>query len=151
MSCSFAVLHSIHDNSNLKHAAPVLVSNDTTPASDHENRKLDSFSEKDSYGIKVLYNPEPAALDIVFIHGLTGSAYSTWLSEDSSTHWPRDLIKQDMGNARIMTFGYDVDIVKFWGQAAQDGISGYAKDLLGKLARKRQHDVNASSLDQFPL
>lgn len=151
MSCSFTVLHSIRDDSNLKHAAPVLVSNDATSASDHENRKLDSFSEKDSYGIKVMYNPTPAALDIVFIHGLTGSAYSTWLSEDSSTHWPRDLIKQDMGNARIMTFGYDVDIVNFWGQAAQDGISGYAKDLLGKLARKRQHDVNASSPDQFPL
>ncbi|KAL1597940.1 hypothetical protein SLS60_008428 [Paraconiothyrium brasiliense] len=40
-----------------------------------------------------------------------------------------------------MTFGYDADIVNFWGQAAQDGISGYAKDLLGKLSRKRQQDT----------
>jgi len=127
----------------MKDANPIPRSNDATPE-EHVSMVLDSFSEKDNYGVKILHNPDPAALDIVFVHGLTGSAYSTWFCEDSSTHWPRDLIKKDMGNARILTFGYDADIVNFWGQAAQDGISGYAKDLLGKLSRKSQHDVKAS-------
>lgn len=105
----------------------------------------DIIRESDNYGIKILVNPPSTVLDIVFIHGLTGSAYSTWLHEGSSTHWPRDLIKHDMNAARVMTFGYDADIVRFWGQAAQDGISGYANDLLGKLARKRKTAVSFQS------
>lgn len=99
---------------------------------------VDSIAENDSLGIKILYNPPYANLDVVFVHGLTGSAYSTWLHEGSGTHWPRDLIKDDIKDARVMTFGYDADVVRFWHQTAQDGISGYANDLLGKLARKRQ-------------
>jgi len=105
----------------------------------------ESIEETDSYGIKILYNPSSAIVDIVFVHGLTGSAYSTWFDENSSKHWPRDLIKDDISDARVMTFGYDADVVRFWGQAAQDGISGYANDLLGKLARKRQRVVRVFS------
>ncbi|KAJ4352526.1 uncharacterized protein N0V89_007875 [Didymosphaeria variabile] len=113
--------------------------NDALPPADDG---VGSFSKEDSLGLKVLYNPASAALDFIFVHGLTGSAYSTWLYEDTNTHWPRDLIMKDIGNARILAFGYDANIVNFWDQAAQDGISGYAKDLLGKLWRKRQHDPN---------
>lgn len=105
---------------------------------------LDGLSKTDSYGVKVLFDPPSPAIDVVFIHGLTGSAYSTWLHRDSGTHWPRDLLKSDLSHARIMTFGYDADIARFWGQAAQDGISGYANDLLGKLARKRVSSVSGS-------
>jgi hypothetical protein len=112
----------------------------------HESSAIDIIGEKDSYGIKVLYSPPSAVLDIVFVHGLTGSAYSTWLHKGSGKHWPRDLIKNDIEDARVMTFGYDADVARFWGQAAQDGISGYANDLLGKLARKRKSVVRKSSL-----
>ena len=106
-----------------------------------ENTGVDSINENDSYGIKILYSPSPAVLDIVFIHGLTGNAYSTWLHKSTNIHWPKDLIKDDMAKARVMTFGYDADVARFWGQVAQDGISGYARDLLGKLARKRPNLV----------
>jgi hypothetical protein len=103
--------------------------------------EIDSIDKNDSYGIKVLYSPSQAAVDIVFIHGLTGNAYSTWLHKDTKIHWPRDLIKEDITDARVMTYGYDVDVALSWGQVAQDGISGYARDLLGQLTRKRRSVV----------
>ena len=99
---------------------------------------VDHIGKKDDYGIKVLYGLASADIDIVFIHGLTGSAYTTWLHEESGVHWPRDLLKNDLKGARIMTFGYDVDVVNIWKHAAQDGISGYANDLLGSLAGRRE-------------
>lgn len=49
---------------------------------------LDDLSKADSYGVKVLFELPSPAIDVVFIHGLTGSAYSTWLYRDSGTHWP---------------------------------------------------------------
>jgi hypothetical protein len=112
---------------------------------------LGTLSETDNYGVKVLFNPSSPVIDVVFIHGLTGSAYSTWLHKDSGVHWPRDLMKSDLSHARIMTFGYDGDIARFWGQAAQDGISGYANDLLGKLARKRLSAVGRTNVSQLLL
>jgi hypothetical protein len=99
---------------------------------------IDDLREEDCYGIKVLHSPPSAVIDIVFIHGLRGNSYTTWLHRKSKVHWPRDLLKNDMRNARIMTFGYDADVVHFWDHAAQDSISGYANDLLGDLAGHRQ-------------
>lgn len=121
-----------------------LPSDDPGLTASPENSSIDRIGEKDSYGIKVLHSPPSAVLDVVFVHGLTGSAYSTWLHKGSGKHWPRDLIKNDIKDARIMTFGYDADVAHLWGQAAQDGIFGYANDLLGKLARKRKSVVCTS-------
>jgi hypothetical protein len=72
---------------------------------------------------------------------LTGSAYTTWLHNESEVYWPRYLLKNDVEDAWIMNFGYDVDVVNFWKHAAQDGISGYANDLLGSLAGCREASV----------
>lgn len=107
----------------------------------HADPGVDGLDENDSYGIKILYNPSSAILDIVFIHGITGNAYSTWLHKSTNIHWPRDLIKVDITDARVMTFGYDADVARFCGQVVQDGIAGYARDLLGKLDRKRKNCV----------
>ncbi|RDL37811.1 uncharacterized protein BP5553_05244 [Venustampulla echinocandica] len=102
------------------------------------------FEQRDWYGIRVLRDPDPvgsASIDIVFIHGLTGSAYKSWLHKGSGVHWPRDLLGKDMKDARIMTFGYDVDLVNLRSHAAQDGISGYAHDLLGCMSGCRLGDL----------
>ena len=115
-----------------------------------EPGNVDRIGETNNYGIKILHDPSSAVLDIVFVHGLTGSAYSTWLHEDSGKHWPRDLIKNDISDARVMTFGYDTDASYFW---EQDGISDHAKDLLDKLTRRRKHVVGVlvSSPHPHPL
>jgi hypothetical protein len=99
---------------------------------------VDHLRKEDNYGIKVVYSSASPVIDIVFIHRLTGSAYTTWQHKKSGVHWPRDLLKNNLKDAWIMTFGYYADVVNFWKHTAQDGVSGYASDLLGSLAGCRE-------------
>ena len=49
---------------------------------------------------------EEASVDIVAVHGLGGHPYDTW-THDNGIMWLRDLLPQDIPNARVMTWGYD--------------------------------------------
>ena len=49
---------------------------------------------------------EKVGVDIVAVHGLGGHAYDTW-THDNGIMWLRDLLPQDIPNARVMTWGYD--------------------------------------------
>ena len=124
-----------------------MISSDAISA-DPGNEVFDRIGKTDNYGIKILHDPSSAVLDIVFVHGLTGSAYSTWLHEDSGKYWPRDLIKNDISDARVMTFGYNRDASHFW---RQDGISDHAKILLLKLAMRRKDVVGVLVSSPHPL
>ncbi|PGH08671.1 hypothetical protein AJ79_05953 [Helicocarpus griseus UAMH5409] len=121
---------------------PAATKNDSLGTDDRGDFELnipfsDALIGDGDYGITLIRNPRRAVIDIVFVHGLTGNARTTWLDEQTQVHWPRDLLHLDIGAARIMTFGYDADVVNFLTQAAQDSISGYANDLLGSLAGQR--------------
>lgn len=95
--------------------------------------------EGQNYGIRELYSGGAnASIDIVFVHGLTGNTYTTWLHKDACVHWPRDLLKQDIPNARILGFGYDADIVKLWNPASNSRLSNHAENMVGALVRKRE-------------
>ena len=111
--------------------------NSATAILSENSRTVDAISKKDHYGIKVLHNPAAAVVDFVFVHGLTGSAFTTWSHSGTGAHGPRDLFPKDFKNARIMTYGYDADVVHFWNNAAQDDLRGYANSLLGDLAGYR--------------
>lgn len=91
-------------------------------------------------GITVLYTPPKLKplVDIVLIHGLSGHSYTTWLDKRSGTFWPFDLLRKDVPNARIMTFGYDVDPANF--VTAQGDLRDHAQTLLCELARERKVD-----------
>ena len=87
----------------------------------------------------MLYNGgTEASVDIVFVHGLTGNAYNTWLHKDARVHWPSELLRQDIPDARILSFGYDADIVNFWNPASNSRLSSHAENLVGDLVRKRE-------------
>ena len=117
---------------------------DTDLSETEYSSDVDCISDDDSYGIKVLHNPESATIvDIVFVHGLTGNSFHTWFDRTSQTHWPRDLIKEDLPDARVMTFGYDADVVHAIGSASLESISSYSGDLLASLSGKR-HGVEVS-------
>ena len=93
-------------------------------------------------GLTKLHEPEDhnsAIVDIVFVHGLTGNAYSTWLHQDkeTKTYWPYDLLPKDYPDARILAFGYDADITQFWGPASSNRVGNHAENLLGALSRLR--------------
>jgi WD40 repeat protein/pimeloyl-ACP methyl ester carboxylesterase len=67
--------------------------------------------------------------DIIFVHGLGGSAWKTWSwQRDTTNFWPRWLTEEEeLSGFRIFTFGYDSD----WrGAGASLNISDFAKDLL---------------------
>lgn len=57
--------------------------------------------------------------------------------------WPQNL-PEACARARVMTFGYDSDITKYFGgMANQNTFYQHAGDLLGALTRKRKHAVCA--------
>ena len=100
-----------------------------------------SIGEGQNYGVHVLYDGGPqASVDIVFVHGFTGNAYNTWLYKDkgSRVHWPSELLKQDLPNERIMSFGYDADIVNLWNPRSHTPLTGHAGNMVGAVARKRE-------------
>ncbi len=55
--------------------------------------------------------------------------------------WPRDLLKNDIRNARIITWGYDSSVLNATKAASQASIFSHAENLLGDVARSRQTDA----------
>lgn len=68
-----------------------------------------------------LYNPPDgkATVDIVFVHGLGGDRIGTWTFHPDSkypvtTLWPKDFLPKACPTARILSFGYNSQFVKFF-------------------------------------
>lgn len=70
--------------------------------------------------------------DIVFVHGLNGSAWKTWSYDgDDDSFWPQWLAEdEDLAQYRVSTFGFDS---KVKGAANNLDIIDFAKDLLFQL------------------
>ena len=97
------------------------------------------IGEGQNYGVRVLHDGGPEArVDIVFVHGLTGNSYTTWLHKDKRVHWPNDLLKQDLPDVRILSFGYDADIANFWNPTSNSRLSNHAENMVGELVRNRE-------------
>ncbi|KAK2797886.1 hypothetical protein FQN51_008194 [Onygenales sp. PD_10] len=81
-------------------------------------------------------------VDIVFVHGITGSQTGTWAAKDRNGNdilWPRDLLSthSQIPNSRIIFFGYDADVVNFWAEAGQNRVSDHAGSLAQDLGTLR--------------
>ncbi|KAE8446919.1 hypothetical protein EG329_011550 [Mollisiaceae sp. DMI_Dod_QoI] len=62
-------------------------------------------------------------------------------SEQSDIYWPYHLLPDDCPNARILTWGYDSDISKFFsGSANKNSIFSHSRDLLEDLSWERRHE-----------
>lgn len=73
-------------------------------------------------------------INIIFVHGLGGSAEDTWGDAESGTFWPLWLPEvRGLGNARIMTFGYDSGWKKIWEPNNVLDIADFAKQLCNAL------------------
>ncbi|KAI9669728.1 MAG: hypothetical protein M1831_007424 [Alyxoria varia] len=110
--------------------------------STNSNSSTTPIGEGQNYGVKVLYNGGiDACVDIVFVHGLTGNAYSTWYHKETKTHWPSQLLGKDISNSRILSFGYDADVLNILGgkgPASNSRLSNHAESLIGTLADERE-------------
>ncbi|KXJ85308.1 hypothetical protein Micbo1qcDRAFT_223460 [Microdochium bolleyi] len=98
------------------------------------------------YGIKVLYEPEVADVDIVFVHGITGHREGTWTAADGNGPWPQSLLPSLLPRARILTFGYDAAVMGAWSSVSGNRIGDHARNLLSALAAQRALDPSGVAL-----
>ena len=88
--------------------------------------------------------------NLVFVHGLGGHWYNTW--SKNGVFWPRDLLSKDVQNVRIITFGYDSDVVRFFGRVSQNQIRDHARTLITDLRRRRKkgNEVRCHETNKLP-
>jgi len=87
----------------------------------------------------------PPALDIVFVHGLRGHYLNTWSTADKRTgriFWPGDFLRDDVKDARVISWGYDAMAASAQpgSVVSQNSIFGHAGSLLNDLANVRKDD-----------
>lgn len=100
--------------------------------------EMKPIAQGQNYGVRVLYNQSTAVVDIVFLHGLTGNAFTTWYHKGIDVHWPSAYLREDIPDARIISFGYDADVSNWWKQASTSRVTNHADDMVGALVRLRE-------------
>jgi hypothetical protein len=116
-----------------------------------------------THGMTVLHKPEEGTplADVVFVHGLQGHPQRTWQYQplpkppakklgnilsrnpnrglEPAVYWPRDLLPCDHHNIRVLTYGYDSHISRFFaGPTNKNNIFQHGNSLLEALARERE-------------
>lgn len=117
----------------------------SNPQSDSNVRSGPAQNSSVSFpdGVKVLHDCPNAAVDVCFVHGLTGNRDSTWTASGQSTPWPETLLPPKLSKARILTYGYDAYIVRK-SVASANRLIDHSKNLLTDLTADRAC-CNASS------
>ncbi|KAH8891083.1 hypothetical protein GQ53DRAFT_842009 [Thozetella sp. PMI_491] len=93
------------------------------------------------FGLETFYAPAVPTLDIVFVHGLTGHRRNTWAAGGSGTApWPQSLLPSKIPDARILSFGYDANVIGRRSKLSGNRIGDHAKHLLASLAIQREAD-----------
>lgn len=75
-------------------------------------RSRSGAAAPDPLGLHVVHKPDGAVGDIVFVHGLGGSAWRTWSwNHDAALFWPGWLAEEDdvLTMFRVWTFGYNAN------------------------------------------
>lgn len=94
-------------------------------------------------GVQVLHDCADAEIDVCFIHGLTGNRESTWTADGHYASWPQTLLPLKLEKARILTYGYDSDIMRK-SVAGSNRLIDHATNLLTDLTTDRA-SCNASN------
>jgi len=86
-------------------------------------------------------------VDVVFVHGLGGSATETWTHSASNTFWPTLLHKDDrFADIRVLTFGYVANFRNIFAPKNTLDISDFAKQFLDALDLHYEKYGNVSIL-----
>ena len=83
----------------------------------------------------------PIECSIVFVHGLRGHRRNTWTKD--GVCWPAELLSKEdaLAHVRVLTFGYDADIVKLIGRPSLNSLFDHSINLLNALSRARRQNV----------
>ncbi|KAL4878823.1 hypothetical protein BJY04DRAFT_105403 [Aspergillus karnatakaensis] len=84
----------------------------------------------------VLWDGKGAIVDLVFVHGLNGHHMDTW--SKGKVCWPQQLLNKDIPQSRIITWGYEADLVNFVGSASHASIFMHADNLLTDIGNLRR-------------
>ena len=89
-------------------------------------------------GLLVLREPPSPrngkVVNIIFVHGLRGSAIGTWTHSQTKQFWPAWLHEQKgLDDIRIAVFGYKANFANVFASETQLGISQFADQLLNLL------------------
>ncbi|CAG8117209.1 unnamed protein product [Penicillium olsonii] len=87
-------------------------------------------------GLEVLHDYSDAALDICFIHGLTGDRRTTWTPDQQPAPWPQTLLPSHVSKARILSYGYDAYFARK-STASCNRVIDHATNLLHDLTTDR--------------
>jgi hypothetical protein len=103
------------------------------------------------FGLHPLVDPmwdpgeEPSGdlVDIIFVHGLGGSARKTWTHARTKKFWPLWLYgHENIKNVRLFTFAYDAGWERIWAPRNFLGIGDFAHQLLDCLEFHFEHRGN---------
>jgi hypothetical protein len=81
----------------------------------------------------------------VFVHGLRGHRRETWTKDNVC--WPGDLLpnEESLSRIRILTFGYDANIVDLNGRASLNSLFDHSLNLILELSRERRDNAVSTS------
>jgi len=87
---------------------------------------------RNAQGLTLVHNPDQPTADIIFVHGLGGSSWTTWCWERNPEYfWPAWLRhEQGLSGLRVFTYGYNSD---FLGPDTTSGVLDFAKGLLVRM------------------
>ncbi|KAI9694030.1 MAG: hypothetical protein M1822_003301 [Bathelium mastoideum] len=113
----------------------------------------DPFSTREPLGAKLISKSDPtkAKVEIWFVHGLTGNRVETW-THKNKCFWP-ELIAADFPDARVITYGYDANVIDFsksWANAEQSSIRTYGEGLVYALRNFHHPPSGAPKLPYVP-
>jgi hypothetical protein len=76
---------------------------------------------------------------IWFVHGLTGDRETTWTHANGV--FALDLVRTRFPSARIISYGYDANVVGLWKKSSGDGLRGHGKALAYAISNSRPNET----------
>jgi pimeloyl-ACP methyl ester carboxylesterase len=99
------------------------------PGTEGQGELHPGSSSYDTLGLHLIYDYSSPSGDIIFVHGLGGTATRTWCwNRDLENFWPIWLPDEEgLSSYRIFTFGYNSN---FRGSGTKLNLTDFAKELL---------------------